>query len=136
MIRNLIVLGCTMLLAFGLSLGAFAGSVSDADGDGVPDEFDNCVDVQNGPLGGTCAQGDDADNDGYGNPCDFDYNNNGVVDPVDLGDNVLAQGSGDPVIDTNCNGVVDPVDLGDQVLAQGSGPGPSGLACAGTVPCP
>ena len=37
MTRNLLILGCAALLAIGLSFGAFAGSVTDTDGDGVFD---------------------------------------------------------------------------------------------------
>ncbi len=39
------------------------GADKDADGDGVPDKFDNCVDDKN-------ADQLDVDNDGFGEPCD------------------------------------------------------------------
>ena len=79
MTRNLIALGCAGLLAFGLSLSAFAGSVTDSDGDGVPDGYDNCIDTPNGPSGSTalCNSQEDYDNDGYGQICDEDVDNNG-----------------------------------------------------------
>jgi hypothetical protein len=50
----------------------------DGDGDGVPDGCDNCTEVVN-------ASQTDTDADGYGNACDGDFNNNGVVDFADYG---------------------------------------------------
>ncbi len=52
------------------------GAVSDADGDGVPDEEDNCVDVPNpgqedfdgDGQGDACDECTDTDGDGFGNP--------------------------------------------------------------------
>lgn len=41
------------------------GSSSDSDGDGVPDEADNCIGVPNPEQG-------DRDGDGFGDPCDSD----------------------------------------------------------------
>jgi hypothetical protein len=133
---NLVALGCALLLALGLASWSFAGSITDGDGDGVPDNFDNCLTHPNGPLGGNACGQFDADNDGYGNACDNDFNNNAVVDPTDLGDLLVALGGPDSEIDTNCNGVVDPTDLGNLLIGLGGAPGPSGLGCAGTVPCP
>lgn len=135
--RNLIVLGCAGMLAFGLSLSSFAGSAPDADSDGVPDLYDNCSVVANGPLLPPvgCKQ-QDGDTDGYGNACDRDLNNNGTTDLPDLGlvlsnlGNTLA-----PAFDINCNGTVDLPDLGAVLSALGTPPGPSGLGCAGTIPC-
>jgi hypothetical protein len=107
---NLMALGCAFLLALGLSSVTFAGSITDDDGDGVPNGFDNCTaPVANGPLGGNACGQFDADADGYGNACDADYGNNGVVDSGDL------------------------VGLLGKL---GGSPGPSDLGCAGTVPCP
>ena len=50
--------------------------VPDADGDGVPDASDNCTLVANPTQL-------DADVDGYGNICDADLNNNGLVTTSD-----------------------------------------------------
>ncbi len=47
------------------------GALADSDGDLVPDEFDNCVEVPNGPQQGSNQV--DTDRDGYGNACDGDY---------------------------------------------------------------
>ncbi len=148
MMRNLIVLGCAGLLALGLSISSFAGVDPDTDGDGVTDSNDNCVLVANGPGGGTCDQQDGVtaenagDPDGYGVSCDTDFNDNGATDGGDLGEMLIAAlgvASTDVHTDLNCNGAADGGDLG-QTLIDALGiaaiPGPSGKACAGTVPCP
>ena len=135
MTRNLIVLGCAGLLAIGLSFGTFAGSVPDVDSDGVPDQYDNCDVVPNGPLSGSCSGQEDADQDGYGTACDGDLNNNLLVGVEDLGDILIALGGTDPEADFNCNTLVGVEDLGDLLVWLGGVPGSSGLACAGTVPC-
>jgi len=79
MTRRLIVLGSAVLLAFGLSFSAFAGSTTDGDSDGVPDGYDNCSATANGPSAGTgaCNSQEDYDADGYGQPCDGDVDNSG-----------------------------------------------------------
>ena len=52
--------------------GGYVGWVfSDADGDLVPDQFDNCSTVRNGPN--DPSRQIDSDRDGYGNACDADY---------------------------------------------------------------
>jgi hypothetical protein len=139
--RNLVILGCAALLALGLSLGSFAGVIADDDGDGVPNQYDNCLTTPNGPLLATdsCDGQEDGDLDGYGNPCDYDFNGNGAADLADLGaslDNAIIS-SLDPVYDNNCNGATDLADLGATIdNALGSvQPGPSLLPCAGTSPC-
>ena len=142
MTRNLIVLGCAGLLAVGLSISSFAGVAPDTDGDGISDDADNCVIVANGPDAstGSCNSQEDGDSDGYGNPCDTDTNNDGGTGLDDVGfvfDAVVA-GSSDPNYDFNCDGGAGLDDVGrafDDVVS-GAPPGPSGLACAGTVPCP
>jgi hypothetical protein len=136
MTRNLIILGCAALLAIGLSVGAFAGSIADEDSDGVPDSMDKCTGLANGPLDDPTGCGQlDPDQDGYAVPCDADQTNNGVVDSPDLGVVLSALGTADANADLTCNGVVDSPDLGITLSALGLAPGPSGLACAGTVPC-
>lgn len=58
-------------------LAPFAWSMpSDTDGDGVVNTQDNCREVAN-------PKQIDTDNDGYGNVCDGDFDNNGRVDSVD-----------------------------------------------------
>jgi hypothetical protein len=140
MTRNLIVIGCAALLAFGLSFGSFAGSSPDSDSDGVPDAFDNCTTVANGPLlaapAAACNAQQDADLDGYGNPCDADINNDGGVGLSDINDILAALGTAGGPADLNCDGGVGLSDVNDGLAALGTAPGPSGLACAGTgTPC-
>ncbi len=149
MMRNLIVLGCAGLLALGLSISSFAGVDPDTDADGVTDSNDNCVTVPNGPGGGTCANQEDGltvenvdDPDGYGVSCDTDFNDNGATDGGDLGEMLTAAlgiASTDVHTDLNCNGAADGADLGQTLsdaLGIAASPGPSGKACAGTIPCP
>lgn len=141
--RNLITLGCAALLALGLSMGSFAGSVTDSDSDGVPDSFDNCVNTANGPLASTGACNGQEDGlivDGFGQACDSDTNDNLATDLSDVSATFAAASvaSGNPTFDYNCNGAAD---LGDVAKAFGDAsvnavPGPSGLACAGVGPYP
>jgi alpha-tubulin suppressor-like RCC1 family protein len=96
----------------------------DADGDTVPDPIDNCTLIAN------TAQVD-ADNDGYGNICDGDLNNNGFTNSQDyilfrarLGNNGTAPYD---IADINANGFVNSQDY---VLFRGllgKPSGPSGL---------
>jgi hypothetical protein len=134
---NLLALACALMLAFGLSMGSFAGSIADADSDGVPDIYDNCQSAAKGPLAGACSAQQDGDEDGYGNACDTDFNNDGGVglDDVNL---ILAEvGQTTTVYDLNCDGGVGLDDINSAVGTVGTTPGPSGLACAGTGnPCP
>ena len=142
MMRNLIVLGCAGLLAFGLSVSSFAGAPPDADSDGVVDTSDNCVTTANGPLAGTgaCVAQEDGNADGYGNICDTDYNNDGATGLDDVATALAGAAvvSTDPNLDPNCDGATGLDDvartLADAAVVQT--PGPSGLACAGTIPCP
>jgi hypothetical protein len=137
--RNLIALGCAGLLAFGLSFSAFAGSTTDGDSDGVPDGYDNCSTLANGPSAGTgaCNSQEDYDADGYGQPCDGDVDNSGNTL---VGDLTILLGNlgvpGEQVTDLDCSGNTLVGDLTTLLGQLGSPPGPSGLACAGSIPCP
>jgi len=92
---------------------------ADADGDGVPDAVDNCTLVAN-------AGQVDADGDGFGNICDADFNNNGVVDSQDGALLKAAFGStAFPERDLNGNGVVDSQDGALLKASFGQPPGPS-----------
>lgn len=136
--RNFIVLGCAGMLAFGLSFSAFAGSAPDVDSDGVPDAYDNCKSTANGPLlpvGAGCEQ-EDGNLDGYGNACDADISNNGIVDLPDLSAVLTNLGSTSAAaVDLSCNGIVDLPDLSSVLTKLGQVPGPTDLTCAGTPPC-
>ena len=73
----------------------------DTDLDGVPDSIDNCATLAN-------ANQRDTNDDGFGNLCDPDFNNNGVVDSQDGALLKSRFGStGWPDQDLNGNGIVD-----------------------------
>ncbi len=100
----------------------------DSDGDGIVDSLDDCSSVPN-------ASQLDADSDGYGNACDPDLDQNGVVNAADLARLKSVFFKQDPIADLNGDGVVNAVDL---AILKGSffkKPGPSGLACAGNAGC-
>ncbi|MEM6640551.1 MAG: choice-of-anchor B family protein [Pseudomonadota bacterium] len=95
----------------------------DTDGDGVPDELDNCIEIAN-------PDQRDTHGDGYGNVCDPDLDNNGVVNVVDLGllrQSFFQTGSGQDA-DLNGDDVVNFVDLGIMRQFFFGPPGPSGIA--------
>jgi hypothetical protein len=139
MMRNLIVLGCAVLLAIGLSLAGNAGAPVDGDTDGVPDQHDNCTTTKNGPSSqepGTplCDSQEDGDLDGYGNPCDFDVDGDGATSINDALEFFAKSGavSTDPRFDPDCDGATSINDALASFAASGAVavPGPSGLACA------
>jgi len=117
---------------------AMAGpAITDTDSDGTFDVLDICSADPTVPV----PNGGDADNDGYGDGCDADFNNDGVVNSVDSGIFLVDLNSGIPTpglgTDTNGDGVVNAIDTGMVIPGLSLGvPGPSGLSCAGTVPCP
>lgn len=103
----------------------FAGTVTapppvDTDGDGVADNADNCKLVAN-------ANQRNTDGDNFGNICDPDFNQNKIVDPLDLNNLKAKLGQVSPNQDLNGNGIVDPVDLNILKSYLGKAPGPSGL---------
>jgi hypothetical protein len=112
-----------MLLAF--AVPSFA---QDADSDGVADANDNCVNTPN-------PSQLDTNYDGFGNICDPDLWNDGTVNDADL--EVLSKcfGGTDPHCDLNGDGGVGLSDFSILAGYHGGPPGPSGLACAGTMPC-
>ena len=125
-----------------LAMPAWAGPADpcgshpvDTDSDTVCDALDNCS-VDNGVP--TC----DTDTDGYGNPCDGDFGNDGAVGISDFAthfipDFVAATDAGRGT-DMDCSGAVGISDFSTYFIPQfvQALPGPSGLACAGTIPCP
>ena len=139
MTRNLIVIGCAVLLAFGLSFGSFAGASPDTDVDGVPDAFDNCTALANGPSAATnsCNSQEDYDVDGYGQPCDADINNDGLNGLDDV--NIMLGNLGGPAAQAsnlNCDALIALDDVNIALGTIGGAPGPTGLSCAGTgTPC-
>ena len=94
---------------------------ADNDGDGVPDVNDNCTLVPN-------ALQIDADGDGFGNICDADFNNDLVINVVDLGYLRGRFFSNDALADLNGDGVVNVLDLGLLRQQFFAAPGPAGAA--------
>jgi hypothetical protein len=125
------------LLAAGIPFGALAGPISDIDSDTVPDISDNCSTVANAGI-----EFCDVDSDGYGNACDADTDNDGGVGISDFTtfSNAFKVGvGGDPLADFDCDGAVgisDFTTFSNSFKAVPPVPGPSGLSCAGTIPCP
>jgi len=116
---------------------ASAGAVVDTDGDLVPDQFDNCKNVANGPN--QTSNQVDTDTDGYGNACDADYNNDTLVSGLDFNEFVACFGSATAACkekDHNGDLLISGLDFNAFVNLFGKPlTGASGLACAGTVPC-
>jgi hypothetical protein len=110
-------------------------SEPDGDADGVADSQDNCLEAPN-------AAQTDSDSDGFGDACDADADGSGLVD---AGDFILLSAAWgaragddryDSRIDLDADGMIG---AGDFIIVSQrwhEPPGPSGLACAGTVPCP
>ncbi len=109
-----------------------AESFPDTDGDGVDDSQDNCV------LHANAAQCD-GDGDGIGNRCDADFNNDCIVNAVDLGILRSIYFTPNPIGDLNCDGIVNvsaAVDLGLFKTLFHQPPGPSALPNACQDPKP
>ena len=121
------------LMSLGVAFSASAGSVTDTDTDMVPDPFDNCSTIANGPT--DPSNQIDTDNDGIGNRCDPDYNNDGAVTSADFGIFVGSFNAVDANVDITGDDAVTSADFGIFVSFFNDVPGPSGLACAGTIPC-
>ncbi len=91
---------------------------ADTDSDGVTDTQDNCIGTANP------AQRD-TDNDGYGNLCDGDFDQDGVVNFADLAYLRVQFGTDDPDADLDGDGTVA---MGDVAIIKGlffAPPGPS-----------
>jgi len=114
--------------------GLDGDEAEDAENDGIADRFDNCLEVAN-------PSQLDTDRDGYGNACDADYNDDGMVGGPDWV--VFARAFGatsgslrfDPEIDADGDGVIGSAEFRLAAGSLGRPPGPSGLSCRGTAPC-
>jgi hypothetical protein len=119
----------------GCSGPAATSEQPDQDGDGVGDDADNClVEANPSQL--------DTNLDGFGNACDADYTDDALVGAPDFLIFGPAFGSqtGEPAYDEDVDADGDGViGLAEFLLigqSFGGPPGPSGLSCAGTIPCP
>ena len=94
------------------------GAAFDQDRDLIPNVTDNCSVVQN-----TLQL--DVDGDGYGNACDADITNDGIVNFADLAQLKRAFYTNDPIADLNADGVVNFADLAIMKRAFFKKPGPA-----------
>jgi hypothetical protein len=115
----------------GYPIASFAGLAPDADGDGVPDVLDNCLNVSNaGTL--DC----DTDQDGYGNRCDCDLNEASGCNVQDLNiwkNAFKASHQTNLHADLNCSGGATPLNVQDLNIWKNlfkTIPHVSGLSCA------
>ncbi len=90
----------------------------DADGDNIADNEDNCVNTAN-------PNQLDSNGDGFGNVCDADLNNDGVVNQADSNLFRAAFGSNDANADINGDGAVNALDSSAFRKLFGSVPGPA-----------
>lgn len=93
---------------------------SDSDGDGVVDSVDNCIN-RNNPWQR------DTDGDGYGNSCDPDLTNDGMVNFADLAELKKVFFTQNPNADFNGDALVNFGDLAIMKSLFFKEPGPSGL---------
>ena len=99
----------------------FCATTLDTDGDLIADDCDNCKLLSN-------SDQRDTDNDGYGNRCDPDFNNDNVINAADLAYLKSRFFSSDPNADLNGDGFVNAADLSILKQMFFSPPGPSGIA--------
>lgn len=92
----------------------------DTDGDGITDDNDNCTLIAN-------PDQRNSNSDPFGNVCDPDLSNDGIVNVVDLGVLRTVFFTADADADFNGDGVVNVVDLGVMRTFFFLPPGPSGL---------
>lgn len=101
------------------SQSALAQNTWDSDGDGIDDNFDNCTLVFN-------PEQHDSDHDFKGNMCDADFNNDQVINTIDLGilrDNFFTDNA---LTDINADGITNVADLGLLKAMYFEVPGPTG----------
>lgn len=125
------ILRALLVCAVATALSATAHA-ADTDGDGVADPFDNCLERAN-------ADQRDTNLDGYGNLCDADFDDDGGVNSGDF-INILTRFGlsvppAPPEVDMTGDDLVGMPDMIEFRNAEFGLPGPSGLGCAGTIPC-
>jgi len=102
----------------------FTSLFVDTDSDGIEDALDNCAVLSN-------PDQIDADDDGYGNACDADFNNDCLVNFLDISAFSDAFLSNNPLFDLNGDGLVNFLDFSivSQGFLQPPGPGLASGAC-------
>lgn len=98
-------------------------AVADTDGDGINDDVDNCINHANPGQ-------QDSDGDQFGNRCDADLNNDGIVNLIDFGMFRASFGASGADLDAdfNSSNTVDLIDFGMLRQLFNLPPGPSGVA--------
>ena len=109
-----------VIATFGRGLWSATLPLTDSDTDGAADAQDNCL------LYANAAQ-IDTDEDGLGNACDADFNNDCIVNFVDLGEFRSGFFGSDALYDLDGDGAVNFIDLGRLRQLFFLPPGPSGL---------
>ncbi len=105
-------------------VGASALTVpTDIDNDGLSNANDNCSEVAN-------PDQTDTDQDGFGNACDPDFNNDGAVNFIDYAQLSAGFLGSDPLLDLNSDGAVNFLDISILTDAFLGAPGPSGVAAS------
>jgi len=118
-----------------LSAESLSEGLPDSDDDTIVDPLDNCLNKPNPTQL-------DTNGDGFGNACDADYSDDGLVSAPDFIDLAAGFGriTGQPGysedLDANGDGAIGAAEFVLLSGSYGGPPGPSGLPCAGTVPCP
>ncbi|MEQ1800805.1 MAG: dockerin type I repeat-containing protein [Gammaproteobacteria bacterium] len=120
----------------------------DSDVDVRGNACDNCTLVSNTAAGTVPNSAPvvnksqlDSDSDGYGNACDADVNNSGGTTASDYAilrsviGKIYSFSANAAKSDINASGSVTAADYAILRSRIGTPPGPSGLACAGTIPC-
>jgi subtilisin len=98
-----------------------SGNGEDSDQDGIEDTCDNCILLAN-------AAPTDTDSGGFGNRCDADLNNDGLVLFPDVIHFIRAFGTTGPDSDSNGDGHLNFFDILVLLYAYLTPPGPSALA--------
>lgn len=121
----LAIVGAALLAVGMLASSANAGSVSDGDSDLVPDAFDNCSAIANGP--GEASNQVDTDSDGFGNACDCDFDQDNVCAGSDFGVLLGNFGTGALLTDMDGDGLTAGSDFGIFLGQFGGAPGPGAI---------
>lgn len=102
--------------------------IPDSDSDGIPNPVDNCVLLHNTDQRNT-------DGDAYGNACDPDFNNDQIVNAIDLGMMRAVFFTDDADVDINGDGFVSVTDLGVLKTFFHEPPGPAGPCLLDPASC-